>query len=377
MKLIHMADLHLGIRVNECSMIEDQIYIFDEIIKIIDKEKPDAVLLAGDIYDKPIPPVDAINLFDSFLSRLSERSIPVLVISGNHDSPERLTFGANLMTLSKVYMAPVYDGNIRCVTLKDSEGPVNFYLLPYIKPSSVRQVFPEEKVNTFSDAVGLALSQIKLNKDERNVLLAHQFVTGAKTCESEELYVGGSENVNASLFDAFDYVALGHIHGPQSVCREEVRYCGTPLKYSFSEVNHKKGLALVELGPKGHVKYTSIPLKPLREMRELRGTFQELMFQNPLQEQHTDDYLHITLTDEMDIPEGFGRLSSVYKNLLKLDYDNSRTRSNREIQGIENARNLDPLELFGDFFEMQNNHKVSDEQKEFLKNLIDDIWEAK
>lgn len=377
MKFIHMADLHLGKHINQFSMLEDQKYIFNEIVEIIKKEKTNALLLSGDIYDKPIPPVEAVNLLDDFLSKIALEKIPVLIISGNHDSPDRLSFGSSLMKSSQIFISQVYDGNIQCVTLEDENGPVNFYLLPYIKPSTVRQVFPEEKINSFNDAVKLALSKLSLNKDERNVLLAHQFVTGAQTCESEELFVGGSENVDASLFDDFDYVALGHIHGPQKVGRESIRYCGTPLKYSFSEVNHKKGLCLVELGKKGDFNCTSIPLKPLHEMRKLKGTFQEIMFGPESKASNKDDYLHITLTDEMDVPEGYGRLSSVYKNLISMDYDNSRTRANQDMTLLDNIKTVKPLELFEEFFEKQNNKKMTEDQKNFMEKLIEEIWEAK
>lgn len=377
MKFIHMSDLHLGKHINQFSMLEDQKYIFNEIVEIIKKEKPNALLLSGDIYDKPIPPVEAVNLLDDFLSKIALEKIPVLIISGNHDSPDRLSFGSSLMKSSQIYISQVYDGNIQCVTLEDENGPVNFYLLPYIKPSTVRQVFPEEKINSFNDAVKLALSKLSLNKDERNVLLAHQFVTGAQTCESEELFVGGSENVDASLFDDFDYVALGHIHGPQKVGRESIRYCGTPLKYSFSEVNHKKGLCLVELTKKGDFNCTLIPLKPLHEMRKLKGTFQEIMFGPESKASNKDDYLHITLTDEMDVPEGYGRLSSVYKNLISMDYDNSRTRANQDMTLLDNIKTVKPLELFEEFFEKQNNKKMTEDQKNFMEKLIEEIWEAK
>ncbi|MBQ1711004.1 MAG: exonuclease SbcCD subunit D [Treponema sp.] len=377
MRFLHLADLHLGKHINQFSMLEDQKYIFNEIVEIIKKEKPNALLLSGDIYDKPIPPVEAVNLLDEFLSKIALEKIPVLIISGNHDSPDRLSFGSSLMKSSQIFISQVYDGNIQCVTLEDENGPVNFYLLPYIKPSTVRQVFPEEKINSFNDAVKLALSKLSLNKDERNVLLAHQFVTGAQTCESEELFVGGSENVDASLFDDFDYVALGHIHGPQKVIRESIRYCGTPLKYSFSEVNHKKGLCLVELGKKGDFNCTSIPLKPLHEMRKLKGTFQEIMFGPESKASNKDDYLHITLTDEMDVPEGYGRLSSVYKNLISMDYDNSRTRANQDMTLLDNIKTVKPLELFEEFFEKQNNKKMTEDQKNFMEKLIEEIWEAK
>lgn len=375
MKFIHLSDLHLGKRVIEFSMLEDQKHILNEIIKTADSQKPDCVLIAGDIYDKGIPPLEAVTLFDDFLNQLVEREIPVLIISGNHDSPERISFGSNLMKKSGVYFSSVYDGTVEKVTLTDDEGPVNFYLLPYLKPSYVRQCFPEEKIDSFNDAVKLALSKVDVDKSQRNVLLAHQFVTGASTCESEELYVGGSENIDAELFDAFDYVALGHLHGPQKIVKETVRYCGSPLKYSFSECGQKKSLCLVEISKKDDVKIDLLELKPLRDMREIKGEYNQIMLKNNYENSNTDDYVHVILTDEQDIPEGFGKIRSVYKNLMKLDYDNTRTRSYNEIETNFDAKLIKPADLFDGFFELQNNKKMDEDQKLFLDSLIEEIWE--
>lgn len=374
MRFIHLSDLHLGKRVNEFSMIEDQQYILKKIINIIDDKKPDAVVIAGDVYDKGIPPVEAVELFDDFLTSLAKRSIPVLIISGNHDSAERITFGAKLMESSKIYFAPVYDGKTEPVVLEDKNGPVNFYLLPFIKPSSVRPYFPEEKIETCNDAVALAISQMKLNNKERNILVAHQFVTGAQTCQSEELFAGGSDNVDATLFDAFDYVALGHLHGPQKIIKETVRYSGTPLKYSFSECNHNKGVHIVDVTEKENVTLETIPLIPKHDMRELRGSYEDIMLKSNYEGTPTDDYLHITLTDEMDIPEGFAKIRTVYKNLMKLDYDNTRTRTNNQIDNKVNAMELKPEALFDQFFELQNNRKMNEQQMEILTELVDEIW---
>ena len=243
MKFIHLSDLHIGKRVNGFSMLEDQKYILDQILMIAEEEMPDGVLIAGDVYDKPVPPAEAVQVFDAFLTGLADRNLPVFVISGNHDSPERLAFGGQLMKDRRVYMAPVYDGHLEPVQLEDRYGSLLVYMLPFIKPAVVRRCCPEEGIETFEDAVRWALEHMtghKIGEDDRNILIAHQFVTGASCCDSEELSIGGLDQVSAELFDSFDYVAMGHIHGPQKVGRDTLRYSGTPLKYSFSEVNHRK-----------------------------------------------------------------------------------------------------------------------------------------
>ena len=276
MKFIHLSDLHIGKRVNEISMIEDQAYILTQIIRIIDGERPDAVVIAGDVYDKSIPPAEAVTLFDDFLCRLAKRSLPVLIISGNHDSPERLAFGGRLMAGSGIHLAPVYDGIVEPVTLSDSHGDVRFWLLPFIKPVHVKHCFPDAGIESCTDALRTAVEHMGVDFTGRNVLVTHQFVTGAATCESEEISVGGSDNVDISVFDGFDYVALGHLHGPQNVGSSRVRYCGTPLKYSFSEAGHYKSVTVVELGEKNDLRLRTVPLTPRHDLREITGTFAEL-----------------------------------------------------------------------------------------------------
>lgn len=276
MKLIHLSDLHIGKRVLEVSMIEDQEYILTQILRIIDDCCPDAVMISGDVYDKSIPSAEAVTLFDDFLCRLSKRRIPTFIISGNHDSPERLAFGGRLLERSGIYISPVYDGNIRPVTLQDSSGEVDFWLLPFVKPGHVKRFYPDEEIGSYTDAVRVATQKMPIDRNKRNVLLTHQFVTGAATCESEELSVGGSDNVDASVFEGFDYVALGHIHGPQNIGSSRIRYCGTPLKYSFSEAEHLKSVTLVKLEGKGQLELQVLPLTPKRDLRQLRGTFAQL-----------------------------------------------------------------------------------------------------
>ena len=371
MKLIHLSDLHIGKRVNEVSMIEDQEYILLQILQIIDDEKADAVLIAGDVYDKSVPSAEAVTVFDDFLCRLAKRKKPVLIISGNHDSPERLAFGNRLLHLSGIHISPVYDGSVQSVTLADEHGEVIFHLLPFIKPAHVKRFYPDAGIESYTDAVRVAVEKMGIDNGKRNVLLTHQFVTGASTCESEEIFVGGSENVDASVFEDFDYVALGHIHGPQNIGSNRIRYCGTPLKYSFSECNHHKSVTVVNLGPKGELELQLRPLTPRHDLRQLRGTFAEIY-----QGTASDDYLHIILTDEADVPEAVGKLRIIYPNLMKLSYDNTRTRTNQVIEGAEDVQRKSPLELFDELYDLQNNQPMSDQQRSFAQELIESIWEG-
>ena len=358
MKFIHLSDLHIGKRVNGFSMLEDQKYILDQILMIAEEEMPDGVLIAGDIYDKPVPPAEAVQVFDAFLTGLADRNLPVFVISGNHDSPERLAFGGQLMKDRRVYMAPVYDG--------------------HLEPAVVRRCCPEEGIETFEDAVRWALEHMaehKKGEDGRNILIAHQFVTGASCCDSEELSIGGLDQVSAELFDSFDYVAMGHIHGPQKVGRDTLRYSGTPLKYSFSEVNHRKSVTVVELLEKGNVTVNTRPLRPLHDMRELRGSYEELTSRDFYQGTAVDDYLHITLTDEEDILDAIGKLRSIYPNVMKLDYDNKRTREGRVVEAAANA-DKPPIVLMEELYQLQNNQPMTEQQADFAVKLMEEIWEG-
>ena len=376
MKLIHLSDLHLGKRVNEFSMLEDQRYILGEILKIIDREQPQGVLIAGDVYDKSVPPTEAVALLDDFLAALAGRAVPVFLISGNHDSPERIAFGGRLMARSGVHLAPVYHGTVTPITLTDAHGPVNLYLLPFLKPTHVRRFFPEREISTYTDALATAIEAMGVDPTARNVLVTHQFVTGATRCDSEEISVGGSDNVDVSVFDPFDYVALGHIHGPQQVGREGVRYCGTPLKYSFSEAGHKKSVTVVELEEKGNLTVRTVPLVPQRDLVELRGTYEELTFRGFYQGTgYPEDYVHITLTDEEDIPDAVRKLRVIYPYLMKLDYDNRRTRTEMSLEGAQDVQQKSPLELLEEFYQQQNGQPMGQEQQAFARGLMEQIWE--
>lgn len=373
MKLIHLSDLHLGKRIYGFSMIEDQRYILKQILNIIKKEGPEGVILAGDLYDKSIPPAEAVQLFDWFLTNLAEMEVPVFAISGNHDSAERIAFGAGLMSGKQVYVSPVYDGEVKKVELFDDYGAVSIWLMPFLKPVTVRQALNEEKIEGYENAVETVIGRMDIDSSSRNVIVAHQFVTGAALCESEEIHVGGLDQIGAQVFAPFDYVALGHIHSPQKAGRDTVRYCGTPLKYSFSEADQTKSVTVVELYEKGNVAIRTIPLVPLRDMRKVRGTYMELMSPSFYQEGNREDYVHITLTDEEDIPDGLQKLRVVYPNLMQLTYDNLRTQADQEIYAEEDVEQRSELELFEDFYRFQNNRELSGEQREYVMELLEKL----
>lgn len=372
MKLFHLSDLHIGKRVNEFSMIEDQKYILTQILYAADQEKPDGILISGDVYDRTIPTAEAVQMFDAFLTRLSEQKIPAFIISGNHDSAERLAFGSSLMGKSGIYFSKVYDGTVEKIPMQDAYGTVWIYLLPFLRPSTIRHALPEraEEVQSAADAVRIALEQTKIDEKERNVLLAHQFVTGAKRCDAEELQVGDVDQIPAELFASFDYVALGHIHSPQKVGRETVRYCGAPLKYSFSEAGQEKSITVVELKEKGSVDLRTIPLKPLHDLRKIRGTYLEVTAKSFYENRDCEDYLQVTLTDEEDVPDGMAKLRTIYPNLMRLEYDNKRTRSNAEVRAAERVEEKSELELFQEFYELQNNQSMTEVQEQFVEELL-------
>ena len=334
MRFLHLSDLHLGKRVCEFSMLDDQRYILEQILSLLDSRPVDAVLLAGDLYDKPVPPAEAVRLL--------------------------VAFGSALRAESRVYVSPVFSGPPEPITLTDAHGPVDLYLLPFLKPAMVRHVWPDAPIESYNDALACVLDHCSPDPARRSVLVAHQFVAGAASCESEEPSVGGIDWVDAALFDKFDYVALGHLHSPQKVGRDALRYCGTPLKYSFSEASQHKSVTFVELGEKGSVTIAASYME-LTDRRNYEGTA-------------VDDYLHITLTDEQDIPEALARLRVIYPNLMRLDYDNRRTQTRQELDAPAKAEQKTPLEHFADFYQLQNNQPLTHEQAAFCQQLIESIW---
>lgn len=465
MKFIHLADLHIGKRVNAFPMLEDQRYILKQILTILREEQPDGgVILAGDIYDKAIPSAEAVELFDEFLTQLAALRLRVFIIAGNHDSPERIAFGNRLMDRSGIYLSPVYDGHVKRITCPDSAAsvtlsaanavdpnagtrpvtsasvtlsaanavelnagthsvesastsaaastcpPVDVYLLPFLKPANVRRFYPEETIESYTDAIRVAIAHMDIDPTHRNLLVTHQFVTGASRSDSEDISVGGSDNVDASVFAPFDYVALGHLHGPQQVrfrsasdaqaIKQDVtadivaksvenatagpliRYAGTPLKYSFSEARHHKSVTVVEIGEKKADGVVDVcigtrELRPLHDMREIRGSYEELTLRANYEGTATDDYIHATLTDEIEIPDAARHLQVIYPNLMKLDYDNARTRGQgSERLELEQLEEKSPLDLFSELFEKQNHKEMTEEQARYVQAQMEKIWEA-
>lgn len=375
MKFIHLSDLHLGKRLYEYSLIEDQAYILKEILQTVRDEKPDGVIIAGDVYDKPVPSAGAVSLFDDFLFGLSELKTKVFIISGNHDSPERIAFGSRIMNAGGIYLSPVYDGNVEPIRLSDGYGELNVYMLPFIKPANVREFFENEDIATYEDAVSKAIDCMQIDGHKRNILITHQFVTGAVRSESEEISVGGTDNIGARVFERFDYVALGHLHSPQNCGTEKIRYCGTPLKYSFSEAADTKSVTVAELAEKGSLSVRTVDLVPMYDMAEIRGSYDDITLRSYYENTGLQDkYLHITLTDEDDIPDAIGKLRTIYRRIMKLDYDNARTRSSATVSACEDVEHKSPYELFSDFYELQNNQPMSEKQSELIRGLIAKIW---
>lgn len=380
MKFIHISDLHIGKRVNEKSLIDEQTHILNQICDITDAQRPDAVLIAGDVYDKAVPSGEAVLLFDDFLTRISSLCGHIFIISGNHDSAERMAFGARLMHRSGIHLSPVYNGSSVPVTICDEFGDVDIYMLPYIRPANVRHFLPDEEkgdIRSYDDAVRKAVEMMEVDQTRRNVLITHQFVTGALRSESEDVNVGGLDNVDASAFDIFDYTALGHLHRPQDCGDKRIRYSGSPLKYSFSEVNDSKTVSLITLKEKGSIEREFVPLVPLHDWHDLRGTYDQLTsrdFYNG--KTWTEDFVRITLTDENDIPDAIGKLRTIYHNLMELRYDNKRTRAGHKvIEGASDARSKNPLELFSELYSKQNGDEMDTVQKEYLMEMISKIWE--
>ena len=392
MKLVHLSDLHLGKRVNEFSMLEDQQYILRQILEIIDRERPEAVLIAGDVFDKSVPSAEAVTLCDDFLVQLSGRKdrwgMQTYVISGNHDSAERLSFGGRLMGASGIHICPVYNGRLRREILRDEYGEVEIDMLPFVRPAHVRAWYPDADIASYTDAIRVALAEGNTDNETsvaaenpalRRVLITHQFVTGAARTDSEEVSVGGTDNVDADVFAGYDYVALGHLHGPQTVSSggPVIRYCGSPLKYSFSEANQEKSVTVAELRGKGDVEVKTVALVPLREMRELRGAYEELTAREFYEgTTYRTDYVHITLTDEEDIPEAVAKLRVIYANMMRMDYDNTRTRHTAAaVEGAEAVEVKSPAEVFAELYEKLNGQGLSAEQAEYLKQQIESVWE--
>ncbi len=376
MKLLHLADLHIGKRVYEYSMLEEQKSVLLQAFQMAREHKADAVLVAGDVYDKNIPTIEGVKLFDTFLTALKAKKIPVFIISGNHDSAERLAFGRHLFEDAEIFISGTYEEEIFKKTLIDEFGEVDIYLLPFLKPQQIEVAEGDEKPVDYTEAVRLVLNRLDINKNNRNVLLAHQFVGGGSTeterTDSETQSVGGVDMVDYRVFDDFDYVALGHLHGAQQVGREAVRYAGSPVKYSFSEARQIKSATLVTLGAKNEITIEKLPFTPVHDMREIKGTLAQLTSEEVLKESNPQDYMHITLTDEEEIYDVFGKLRAVYPNLMSLDFDNARTRAQGAEALAEAAmKEKTTMELFRDFFEKQTGNRLSPMQEQIVTDIME------
>lgn len=377
MKILHTSDLHIGKRANEYALLEEQEFVLKQIIDIAQSEKPDAIILAGDIYDKSIPSAEAVSLFDDFLVNLAKLGKDIFIISGNHDSAERIAFASRIMEASKIHLSPVFNGKIVPIILNDDETELAVYMLPFIKPAIV-QHFADEgtEIKTYDEAMRYVISQMGIDKSRRNILVTHQFITNAERTESEDVMVGGLDNIDASAFDSFDYVALGHLHRPQSCGKETIRYSGSPLKYSFSEVNDKKSVTIIEINGEETPIITERPLTPLHEWFDLRGSYDELTAKTFYDGKgYQEAFVRITLTDEDDIHDGMRKLKSIYHRLMELRYDNKRTRAGMTSIGKPmDVEALQPDKLFGDLFEKQNGQALSEEQKRYMNETIETIF---
>ncbi len=374
MKLLHLGDLHLGKSLGEFDLFDDQKYILEEILEIIKSEKVDVVLIAGDVYDKSVPSENATVLLDRFLKNLSETGVQTFMISGNHDSDERLNFGSSLFTSNRIYISSVYDGTLHKHTVEDENGELDIWLMPFVKASQVRHFFPDEEIKTYDDAVRVILNKADIDKNRRNVIVAHQFVMG----KSEDPALAGSEGagtqsvgtiekIGYDCFDSFDYAALGHIHSPQRVGREEVRYAGSPLKYSVSEVNNEKSVPVVTIGKKGETSVKLIPLKPLRNLRHIRGKLKALLDKKNVTE--PDDFIYATLTDDDVINDAMGIFQATYPNTVKIDYDNAHTRELEQVDISRIAENKSFSELIGDFYRLVYGCEITEEEMDVMRSV--------
>ena len=370
MEFLHISDLHLGKPLGGWSLYDDQKHILSQIVDIAREKAPDAVLIAGDVFDRSAPAAEAVALFDSFLGDLADLGKPVLIIAGNHDSAERIAYGGRIMRRGGVHLSPVYDGTLTPVTLEDAHGPVQVWLLPFLDYAAVRQKFPDETIADTTDAVRTALAHAPIDPSVRKVLIAHQYVTGAESAGSEELYRGGQESIPAALFDVFDYTALGHLHRPQDVGGRPIRYCGTPLAYSLSEAGQEKSVTFVTLGEKGTpAQIETVPLVPLRPVIRRTGTFEDMMALPPL-----EAYVHFDLTDEKDVLDAAGRLAKRHPYFMGMAYVGRKTARTVTADTDEIMEEAAPLDLFSAFFQSIHGDALTEEQKQLLEGLIDDIW---
>ena len=379
MRIMHLADLHIGKNILEQSLIDDQKYILNQIINIIKDKKVNVVLIAGDVYDKGIPNIEAVKLFSDFLANLYKLKIKVFIISGNHDSKDRLSFGNELFINNNVYIEGVFKGNLKYFQLDDEYGKLNIYMLPFVKTADVRGFYLNNKIESYQEAIKCIIDNTKIDKNVRNVILVHQFVTASgievERSNSEIISIGGIDNIDVSLFDDFDYVAMGHIHKGQKLIKDTVRYAGSPLKYSFSEVNHNKSVVIVDLLEKGNVKVELVDLVSLRDMRIIRGKLERLLEKDIVSLGNSNDYISAVITDDDYVLDAIGKLRKVYKNILRVEYDNKRTNDSLEVVSdkLLDLNKVSEIDLFSDFYKLQNNIELDDNRRKIVNDIINDI----
>ena len=374
MKFLHLGDLHIGKSLNEFSLIDDQRFILDQILDEAEKRSVDAVLIAGDVYDKAIPSEEAVKLFDYFIRRLAEMKVKTFLISGNHDSDERLNFGSSLFKANQLYISAKYEGKLYKQELEDEHGKINVYLLPFVKASQVRHFFPDEEIDSYDKAVRTVIDHAGINEQERNIIVAHQFVAGkggdpvmGGSESAAVLNVGLVEKIGTDRFDAFDYVALGHIHSPQKVGREGIRYAGSPLKYSLSEVNNKKSFPIITMGEKGDASIELVELKPLRDLRHLKGKMEQLLDESVIES--PDDFIYATLTDDDMDKDVIGIFRQYYPNTVKIDFDNSRTKAMDQVDISRITEDKSFQELFSEFYHMVYDLPISEEEMAIMEEV--------
>ena len=372
MKFLHLGDLHLGKTLFDFDLVEDQRYILDQILCIAEKESVDGVLIAGDVYDKSVPSEAATKLLDYFLMKLAQKEIKVFMVSGNHDSDDRLNYGSTLFASNQIFISAVFDGTLHRQSFAEEDTKINIYMLPFVKASQVRHYFPDEKIESYDDAVQTIIRNTDINKGNKNILVAHQFVSG----KGEDPALAGSESVGTQsvglvekigydCFNDFDYVALGHIHSPQKVGREEIRYAGSPLKYSLSEANNEKSVSLITVSAEERVKIELVPLKPMRNVRHIKGTLKELLDKKNVKA--SEDFIYATLTDEDIINDAMGIFQQVYPNTVRIDYDNSHTREIEQVDISKIAENKSFPELIGDFYRLMYGCEITEEEMDVMR----------
>ena len=369
MRFLHLGDLHLGKKLNDVDLLEDQKYALEQALEQADKV--DCVLISGDVYDKADPKAEAMTLFDGFITSLVAKNKKIFIISGNHDSDQRISYFSKLLKENNVFFTSKFEGVLQTYELEDEYGKLYIHLLPFLKPIHVKRIYPEESIKSYEDAIKVVLEKSNVDTSKRNIILVHQFITGSERSDSEEYTVGGLDNIDYSVFDNFDYVALGHIHKPQHIVRETLRYSGSLLKYSFSEEKQNKSFCLVDVKEKGNIEITKEPIKFLHDVVTKEGLLEDILKQD-----YSEDYIRVILHDEDILPDTRIKLLTIFPNMMKFSVENSKTKYEKDVISGEEFENKSIKELFIDFYKFKNNNQEPDEARlqlfdEVLKKMED------